>query len=342
MAIDPASGSSSPEPFAYFDPDSCSWRMCQASLLEASGESCTTWPRQGTWDLGFVWALPTSGHPTDEIESSSLLPTPSAYESTPTEAYVDEVREHLDDPHTRLYLPGRKWHSQRTLSRIAGALLPTPGANDSTGPEGETRDARREAGVTGGPALRDIAHLLPTPTGRDHKDGAPNENVETNALLGRAVWDLLPTPSASDGTGGRVMSKETFEKGTRPSGAKAELTLRSAIEHKMLPTPVANPDNPGAGGELRAALEHGPGRRNETGVDSWGRPNRGRASLLPTPTSQDARQNALNETEAARNPNTMWATMGRVQSGAHTSQPSPDGSRFSDDPLPGQLTLEDA
>jgi hypothetical protein len=92
-----------------------------------------------------------------------------------------------------------------------------------------------------------------------------------------------------------------------------------------------------------ADIEHGPGRRNETGIDSMGRPNQGRPSrLLPTPTSQDARQNALNEAEAQRNPATMWATMGRVQSGDHTSPRYGGGRPSSAELPPDQLTLEDA
>ena len=82
MATAPASGSSSREPFAYFDPDSSSWKMCQASLLEDSGESCTTWPRQVTWDLSYVYELPTSALHIFEIGSSSLLPTPQTADGT--------------------------------------------------------------------------------------------------------------------------------------------------------------------------------------------------------------------------------------------------------------------
>lgn len=60
-----------------------------------------------------------------------------------------------------------------------------------------------------------------------------------------------------------------------------------ATEVSMLPTPTANEANPGAGGELRAAIVHGEGRRNETGVDTLGRPNTGRpGKLLPTPDAQ--------------------------------------------------------
>lgn len=323
--------------------------MCQGSLLEASGESCTTWPRQGTWDRGFAWELPTSGPPTDASESSSLLPTPSAYESTPTDEYSEEVREHLLDTHRRLYLPGRKWHSQRTLSRMAGALLPTPVVSDGRGlTDGDSREggaslrelegllpsptawlgrrpenamadperaaSRQHEGARGKRSLElpDALAMLPTPTTQDAANtGGPSQHERNTPPL-NAVASLLPTPAAADGSGGRLDSKETFDSGKRPSGTKATRTLRSTLHHKLptLPTPVANPDNPGA------------------------------SRMLPTPTSQDARQNALNEAEAQRNPNTMWATMNRVSSGAHTGQPSSDGRPSSADVHPDQLTIE--
>lgn len=371
MATDQASGMSTPEPFAYFDPDSCSWRMCQGSLLEDSGESCTTWPRQVTWDRQFAWELPTSVHLIDASESSSsLLPTPDGSlfnDGQSVEAYQARKERELEK--------GYNGNGGGTTLAMMVRLLPTPSASDHTGAEGETRVARQEAGATGGPSLRDLGHLLPTPMSNDWKGGMaaqhqlsdaarsllptptardgkgsgqhPEKHMAAHRLTGIEHRDdptrppLLPTPAAADGDGGRLDSEETFRSGRRPSGSKATRTLRSTLHHNLLPTPVANPDNPGAGGELRAAIEHGPSRRNETGIDSMGRPNRGRA-LLPTPTSQDARQNALNEAEAQRNPATMWATMGRVQSGDHTSPRFGGGRQSSPETHPDQLTLGDA
>jgi hypothetical protein len=79
-----------------------------------------------------------------------------------------------------------------TLQSAAYSLLPTPSANDSTGGEGATRKARQEQG-TGGPSLRDVAHLLPTPSA-EHNDG---QNPELFLALGMAV-QLLPTPTGQD------------------------------------------------------------------------------------------------------------------------------------------------
>jgi hypothetical protein len=211
----------------------------------------------------------------------ALLPTPSAYESTPTDEFTGEVRENLTDPHKRLYLPGRKWHAQRTLSRIAPALLPTPTGDDAN-------NVTRSSGAYSSLA-REANRLLPTPTAQAATHGSTPDTTADG--YGFNLWDLP----------------------------------------HLLPTPVANPENPGAGGELRAALTHGPGRRNESGTDTMGRPNDGRPSrLLPTPQAADGDRTTVYQPRG--NPTLR---------GACTSPPSDDGS-YSPGPHHDQLTIEDA
>ena len=337
MATDPASGTSSREPFAYFDPDSSSWKMCQASLLEDSGESCTTWPRQVTWDLSYVYELPTSALHIFEIGSSSLLPTPqtadgtggrldrgaaendwkrpsgtkaaktlptiaallpspSSSESTPTEEYVEEVRDHMADPHERLYLPGRKWHSQRTLSRVVPALLPTPGANDSTGGEGPTREARQEQGETGGPSLRDIGHLLPSPTVVDGTKGKSGPNADSPRSRLANLEQLLPTPTTQDAA--NTAGPSQLERNSEPL---------NVVAAKLLPTPVVMD-------------AHG-SRRATARTEEW------------------------DSNEGTTLTDAVWQVEGRTESsssGESTSPLSDDGSRSSDEPPLDQLTIEDA
>ena len=86
-----------------------------------------------------------------------LLPTPSAQESQPTDGYVTEMRAAGVDPDHRLYLPGREWHSQRTLSRVVAALLPTPVVSDA---EQSRRDTARGEHWTShaGTSLGDVAY----------------------------------------------------------------------------------------------------------------------------------------------------------------------------------------
>jgi hypothetical protein len=129
--------------------------MFQGSLFEASGEFCTTWPTQGTWDRGFAYELPTLALPIDASGSSSsldLLPTPAAYDTGRT------LEQHRAN---KASLPGSPRTKITSLTVLAQAgfvqpdtpLLPTPGANDSTG--GANEEMRG-----GGPGLRGIAKLL--------------------------------------------------------------------------------------------------------------------------------------------------------------------------------------
>ena len=156
------SGLSSPDSFAFYDPESLSLRTSQATFDLGFTPSLPTLPAWGWMSGGELYERVMSVLHISEQGSSSLLPSPQSSESTPTDEFIDEMIASGIQPDERLYMPGRKWHTQRTLSRIAPTLLPTPGANDSTG--GETAEVR-EAREAGGPALRDIGALLSTPMG---------------------------------------------------------------------------------------------------------------------------------------------------------------------------------
>ncbi len=72
------SGQKWPESWVRWCPDSSSWKTRQYSLLEGLELFLGTWPRWGTMRGGECWAHATPEHPTSEIESGSLLPTPVA------------------------------------------------------------------------------------------------------------------------------------------------------------------------------------------------------------------------------------------------------------------------
>jgi hypothetical protein len=212
-------------------------------------------------------------------------------------------------------------------------LLPTPGAADHKRGADYWKDER---GSGGDDLLTTVSRLMPTPQARDHK--GRNQRDDASCLPG--AINLLPTPTST-------------YRGDRSESSKAKgggNELRAI--RKLLPTPTANEKNPGAGGELRAALTHGPSRRNETGIDSFGRPNLGRpAKLLPTPTANDSEQAGSRNLEGSKaHPGVSLTDAIRFgdsntprseSSGENTPQPSTDGNESSEGPLPGQLTIED-
>lgn len=59
---------------ARYDPDSCSWKTVQLSLLEDSDECSVTWPRWGMTQGGDAYLLPTVA-PGTNATASGLLPT---------------------------------------------------------------------------------------------------------------------------------------------------------------------------------------------------------------------------------------------------------------------------
>lgn len=154
--------------------------------------SSLIWPKQVTWDLRYAYSLPTSELLTFESGSSSLLPTPAANQSGRTpEQHVAMKRG----------MPGGTRKAITDLGVLAKAgfdpLLPTPGANDSTGAEKETREQRQKDGRTGTASLRDLPRLLPTPTESD-ADSAGSRNLPgSKAHSGTSLTDAMVRGGAS-------------------------------------------------------------------------------------------------------------------------------------------------
>lgn len=163
---------------------------------------------------GELFERPMSERLTAALDSSGLLPTPSGLESTPTDDYIEEMREARVAPHERLYLEGRKCHAQRTLSRIAPTLLPTPTANIADNGGSQDPEKRRRGGHQ--PSIQDVVEkgLLPTPTARDGKGqnqrgnpAAPARRTNpdskhhpgTTLTDAASLWNGAPTEQPSPG-----------------------------------------------------------------------------------------------------------------------------------------------
>lgn len=90
-------GPTLPEPFAFYDHDSSSWRTSQATFLLDSIPSSLTLPKWGSMRSGALYERPTLVRPTSEPDYS-LLPTPAvndmgtAYTPEEWDEWTDKMR----------------------------------------------------------------------------------------------------------------------------------------------------------------------------------------------------------------------------------------------------------
>lgn len=122
-----------------------------------------------------------------------------------------------------------KWEAV-TPGSGSSSLLKTPTQQLGVNGGSQHPDKRKAGGH--GPTLADEAEhlLLPTVTTQDAaNNGGPSQFKRNTPPLNTRVL-MLPTPAASDSTGGRI-SKE--KGGTRDSGAKRSVTLATAIHHDV-------------------------------------------------------------------------------------------------------------
>lgn len=93
---------------ASFDPDSCSWKTSQTSLLTDSEPYSQTFPRSGMTRNGYVYELPIVGRLTKEIDGGYLAtPTCTSNQLAPS------MMKH------------------KSCRAMAAAILPTPTAHDA-------------------------------------------------------------------------------------------------------------------------------------------------------------------------------------------------------------------
>ena len=136
------SGLSCTEPFAFFDRDTCSWRMSAVSLTGDCEEYSGKWPVSGMMRDGSAYALPMPERLIGVRESSSSpnLPTPCASNPNATEDL--ESWEARRQRNLAKHING---NGQGTPLGIAVRLLPTPGVRLAPGGPGTADDQERQA-----------------------------------------------------------------------------------------------------------------------------------------------------------------------------------------------------
>jgi len=235
-------GPSSPGSFASFDPAMSSWRTSPPSSPgrgrggtgRRSAEFSETWPKLGMTRSGRAYPLESSGHRTCESGSGSW-PTP-----------------HGMPKRGQRRRPGPSGNELgRAVLKAERESFPTPTETDArkgyaSAPGPENRRGRQT--LSGAVQSR----LWPTPKAspsgpdfaRAERRGSGGDDLAT-AVAREELW---PTPNAADGKGGRISPDETILSGQRPSGAKAQRTLREAVRRQDLhggsPPPRAGALNP--------------------------------------------------------------------------------------------------
>jgi len=199
------------------------------------------------WDSGGLHALPPLAPPTDASASSASpgLPTPAARDH---KGGMDPARRRRD---------GRPRRASDADLPSALVLLRTPTAQLADNGGSQHPDKRKAGGH--GPTLADEVEwllgpdaLLPTPLGSDGNNGSPRQRGSKGemGLPGLAPL-LLPTPEASDATGGRRAAELG---GTRPSGSKRAITLATALAFRSIGGVTALPS--AGGSALPAGQRH--------------------------------------------------------------------------------------
>ena len=171
----PDFGSSSREWFARFDPDSCSWRTSQLSLLGGLMPYSGRWPRSGMTRNGRVYRLPPLV-PRISGTGCLLWPTPnvpSGGRVVPKDAEWSTLRT--------AYKANGKKIQVGLESAVKRWPIPTPTAADSR--ESRNCTANNGQGSTGhtGTTLCDFVTMVPTPNATDWK-GSSREGQRRGQL----------------------------------------------------------------------------------------------------------------------------------------------------------------
>lgn len=136
----PGCGWKWPASLAKYDPDSCSWKTRQHSLLGGLTEYSETWPPWGTMRDGECWERITLAPRTSGTESG-LWQTPVAYDS------VNRAKG--------------KFNSRGEPKLSAQVLRPTPSVCGNNNKKG--------ASATSGNGLATTVRMYPTPCARDYR-----------------------------------------------------------------------------------------------------------------------------------------------------------------------------
>lgn len=247
------SGPTLPEPLAFYDPDSSSWRMSAGTFPWEPPPSLETLPASGMTLDGVLYELPMSV-PATAVPGSSSLPTPTTRPSTGN-GHARNLGKEIKTLPTPRSQNGEGRNStvwirpadqpqnlENALAHVV--LLPSPTANQYEMDDVDAYLARRERcketaqnGNGFGLVLAMAVKMLPTPSAADGLGGHERRGGDRGeelllAGLAKDVTRLLPTPNTKDGMGAR--SDEALARAMTKGGC---FNLKDVMP-RMLPTPT--------------------------------------------------------------------------------------------------------
>ena len=160
-------GGNTPASFASYDPDTCSWKTSQRSLLGGWTEFSETWPLSGTMQNGRCFRRVPLVRLIAATESG-LLPTPRSEDSQSCGGH-DGKSDSLTAAVKMFPTPYGLSASQGQGDGEFGKAIrnwPTPHANCATGPGSGPKKQ-------GGENLQTAVNLYPTPRASDYKGSGP-------------------------------------------------------------------------------------------------------------------------------------------------------------------------
>ena len=201
---------------ASFDPDTCSWKTCQQSLVTDSEPYSQTWPRWGMTAGGFAYAHPMSERRITETGGGVWLGTPTASMSERSPEFAKERRitgigggDYVPTPTCNMVSGGVNHNSPTVIAGRHGLnlkgyveMFATPNTLDGMPPKSvekilamnhKHRPGRSYAATN----LREqVVHgkiqMWPTPTAHNAKEtNAPSESNRNTPTLAAEVGGTL-------------------------------------------------------------------------------------------------------------------------------------------------------
>ena len=171
------------ESYAWYDPNTSSWRTWQRSLIEGWTLFSGNFPKQGMMQNGQLY-LQVLWVPAINDQGGGSLPTPTASD---VEGGIAKDTQYNNGS---FYRKDKKGVIHHVKLRDAVASLPTPRSRDWKGGQGDYK-ARGY-----GASLPDIVNQLPTPSAHEHKYSMSKEDHQSGTCLAAmARKDRLSAPT---------------------------------------------------------------------------------------------------------------------------------------------------